>query len=183
VVSRILSYGVSIALDVVWVAPLAFVASGVVIAHSIQRGADQDSIVDRLAAVWLVAALAAVALLTLQPRSGGFAPPRPSNFNPLRRPDIRDAVANVALFLPVGFFAAVRWRSKPRPVAWATGFALLISAGIELTQRVLPIDRAASIHDVLFNTIGGFFGAVGAMVVIELARRSGLYAFGDRVEV
>jgi hypothetical protein len=51
VVSRILSYGVSIALDVVWVAPLAFVASGVVIAHSIQRGADQDSIVDRLVAV------------------------------------------------------------------------------------------------------------------------------------
>ena len=182
-VSRILSYGLSIALDVAWVAPLAFVASGAVIAHSIHRGADRGSIINRLVAVWLVAALAAAALLTLQPRSGGFAPPRPSSFNPLRRPDIRDAVSNVALFLAVGFFAAVRWRSKPRPVAWATAFALLISAGIELTQRVLPIDRAASIHDVLFNTIGGFLGAIGAMVVIELVCRSGLYAFGDRVEV
>ena len=147
------------------------------------NGTDPDSIVDRLVAVLLVAALVAVALLTLRPRVGGFAPPRSSISYPFRRVDMRDAVSNVALFLAVGFFAAVRWRSKPRPVAWATAFAFLISAGIELTQRVLPIDRAASIHDVLFNTIGGFFGAVGAMVVIELARRSGLYVFGDRVEV
>ena len=81
------------------------------------NGTDPDSIVDRLVAVLLVAALVAVALLTLRPRVGGFAPPRSSISYPFRRVDMRDAVSNVALFLAVGFFAAVRRRSKPRPVA------------------------------------------------------------------
>ena len=180
--SRILSYGVSIVLDVVWVVPVAVAASGAVIAISRRQDADRESIVDRLVTVWLVAALAAVALLTLLPRAGGSAPPRPSHFNPFRLVDTRDAVSNVALFLAVGFFGGLRWRSQPRPVVWVAVFSFCISAGIELVQWVVPIDRAASSHDVLFNTVGGLLGAVVAMIVVGLARRFGWHVLGQPVD-
>ena len=181
-VSRALAYFVSVALSVVWVAPVALAASGAVIAVSRRHGTDHSVIVDRLVTVWLVAALVAVALLTLQPRGGGFAPPRDSVLNPLRRPSRQDAFWNVAMFIPVGFFAALRWRSKARPVVWVTGFSFLASATIELIQRVAPIHRAASVHDVLFNTIGGFVGAVIALVVVALVRRSGSRLFSEPID-
>ena len=181
-VSRALAYFVSVALGVVWIAPVALAASGAVVAVSHRRGSDRAVIVDRLALVWLAAALVAVALLTLQPRGGGFAPPRDSILNPLRRPNKQDAFWNVAMFVPVGFFAALRWRSSARPVAWVTGFSFLVSAMIELIQRVAPIYRAASVHDVLFNTVGGFVGAVLALIVIDVVRRSGLRTLGDPVD-
>lgn len=156
----------------VWIAAFALVASGLVIGFSRQRGADRDSIVDRLVTVWLMAALAGVAILTLQPGPDGFDAARPailSPFSPLNR---RDALANLVLYLPVGFLAVFRWRSKSRPIVWATGFAFSVSLAVELAQWVLPIDRAGTTHDVLFNTAGGFIGAVAGAVVVRLARKS-----------
>jgi glycopeptide antibiotics resistance protein len=154
------------------IAAIALVASGVVIAVSRQRGADRDFIVDRLVMVWLMAALAAVAILTLQPGPGGFDAARPAKLSPFSPLNRRDALANLLLYLPVGFFAVSLWRSKSRPVVWATGFALSVSLTIEFAQWVLPIDRASTTHDVLFNTAGGFIGAVAGAVVARLARKS-----------
>jgi hypothetical protein len=163
----------SIRLSVIWIAAIALVTSGAVIAISRQHGADRGSTVDRLVMVWLIAALAAVAILTLQPRLGGFRAARPSQFNPISRVDVQDALPNLVLFLPVGFFAALRWCSKARPIAWVAGLAFSLSLSIELAQWVLPINRAASIHDVLFNTVGGVIGAMAGILVARLARESG----------
>jgi hypothetical protein len=156
----------------IWIAAIALVASGFVIGFSRGRWADRDSIVDRLVTVWLMAALAGVAILTLQPGPGGFDAARPAILSPFSRLDVPDALANLVLYLPVGVFAVFRWRSESRPVMWATGFALSVSLAVELAQRVLPIDRAATTDDVLFNTVGGFIGAVAGAVVARLARKS-----------
>jgi VanZ family protein len=163
----------SIFLSVLWVAAIGLVASGIVIAVSRQRGADRRSIVDRLVMVWCIAALAVVAILTLQPRASGFDAAGPSQFNPLSRIDVQDAVPNVVLYLPVGFFVALLWRSKSRPVVWVTAFAFSVSFTVELAQWALPINRASSIHDVLFNTIGGFIGALAGTFVARKVREFG----------
>lgn len=161
------------ALIVMSIATIALVASGAVIAISYRQGADQDSVLDRLVTVWFLAALAAVAMLTLQPGGGGFRPALPSKFNPISRIDVRDALPNVMLYLPIGLIAAFRWRFKPRPIARATGLALSVSLTVELAQLVLPISRAAAIHDVLFNTVGGFVGAVVGTLIVRLTRKAG----------
>ena len=38
-------------------------------------------------------------------------------------------------------------------------------ARVELTQGIVPIDRAATTHDVMFNVLGGFVGAVAGAFV------------------
>jgi glycopeptide antibiotics resistance protein len=86
------------------------------------------------------------------------------------------------LFLPVGFFAALWWRSTSRPVVWAAGLAFTVSFAIEITQLVLPINRAASIHDVMFNTLGGLVGAMVGMLVVRMVRRSQLSADASSLE-
>ena len=49
---------------------------------------------------------------------------------------------------------------------------------IEMAQWVLPINRAASIHDVLFNTLGGLAGGMAAILVLQVVERSGRSAEG-----
>lgn len=168
--SRSLHFG-SILLGVAFVVVLAAVASGAVLASSRKSGADRDSIVGRLERIWLVASLAVVVGLTLQPGPGGFGSPLPSILNPLSRVAWGDALANTILYLPVGFFAAAVRRSKPQPVVRATGLAFSVSLVVELAQFVLPISRSAQFHDVAFNTLGGFIGAVAGSLVVQVARR------------
>ena len=163
----------SLVMTVIWIAPVALAAGVVVVAFSLRRGADRRVIVERLALVGLLAALGAVAALTLQPLAGGgFDAPRAPTFNPLSRIGRKDALDNVLLFLPVGFFAAMWWRLKPRPVMWATGLAFTVSFVVETIQLMLPINRAASIHDIMFNTFGGLAGGLAAMLVVRLVERS-----------
>jgi len=64
-----------------------------------------------------------------------------------------DAVANLILFLPVGFL--YRLITKRRG-AWLLGAAL--SAGIEFTQLFIPA-RTTSLADLLNNTLGAALGA------------------------
>lgn len=163
----------SLVMTVIWIVPVALVAGVVVVAASRRRGADWSAVAQRLILVGLVASLAAAALLTLQPLGGGFDAPRSSSFNPLAPIRRKDALDNVLLFLPIGFFAALWWRSKPRPVGWAAGLAFSASFVIEMGQLVLPINRAASIHDVLFNTLGGLAGGMVAILVLQVVERSG----------
>jgi VanZ family protein len=157
-------------LSLVWIVAVALVATGAVLALGRRKGADERAVVGRVQAIWLSAALAAVAALTLQPGPGGFDAPLPSILNPISPLRVPDAVANVVLYLPVGFFAASVWRSKPHPMVWATGLAFALSLLIEFAQLVVPISRSAESHDVVFNTIGGLIGALAACWAL---RRSG----------
>lgn len=164
-----LRFGTAV-LSLIWIPAVTFVASGAVIGLSRRGGADRNATTRRLVMVWLIAAIAAAAILTLRPGPHAFDGARPSILNPISRLNVRDAAENVMLYLPVGLFAAVLWRSKSRPVVWATGLALSLSLGIELAQRLLPIDRAATTHDVIFNTLGGLIGAVAGTLTVRLAR-------------
>lgn len=173
----------SLVMTVIWIVPVAFAAGAVVVAISRRREEDRGVIVDRLVIVGLLAALSAVAVLTLQPLGGsGFDAPRAAILSPTSRIGRRDALDNLVLFLPVGFFAALWWRSTSRPVVWAAGLAFTVSFAIEITQMVLPINRAASIHDVMFNTLGGLVGAMVGMLVVRMVRRSRLSADASSLE-
>ena len=174
----------SLLLAVIWIVPVAVAAGAVVVVISRHRDADRGVIIDRLLMVGLMAALSAVAVLTLQPLSGsGFDAPRTPMLNPLSRIGRKDALDNLLLFLPVGFFAALWWRSRPRPVVWAAGLAFTASFTIEMTQMVLPINRAASIHDVMFNTLGGLLGGLVAIFVVRLVQKSGRSADTSTLEL
>ena len=162
----------SILESVLVVVTVAVVASVVTVAVSRRRGTTGRSIVDRLLVVWLVAALGVVAVLTLQPGPHGFDGALPQQLNPLYRVSLSGARSNTLLYVPVGFVAALVLRSKTRPVVWATGLAFSVSLGVEVAQLVLPISRAAEVHDIVFNTFGGFVGALGATFLIRLAEKS-----------
>lgn len=153
-----------------WISAFALIATGVVIWVSVRHGSDHRATVDRILTVWLVAALVVVAYLTLQPGPNGLVGARPSIFNPMSRLDREDAIANVLLYIPVGLFAALLWRSKTWIVVRATGFVFAVSFTIEFAQRALPLDRAATTHDVVFNTLGGLAGAVVGALVARAAR-------------
>lgn len=78
-------------------------------------------------------------------------------------------VANVAMFVPLGFLVAL---ALPRKVLWL--FILLIpafSGAIELLQASFLAERFASVLDVIANTIGGYGGAVAAVVLRAAVRR------------
>lgn len=156
----------------VWIFAITVAVSTVVAAVSFRRGAQRGAIVQRILTVWFVASLVGVALLTLQPGPSGFDDPLPSIFNPISPVSTGDAIANTMLYVPVGLFAALLWRTKPRVVAFATGLAFAVSLTIELAQRVFPIERAATAHDVIFNTLGGFIGAVVGSLLVDAIRRN-----------
>lgn len=78
-------------------------------------------------------------------------------------------VANVAMFVPLGFLVAL---ALPRRGLWL--FMLLIpafSGTIELLQASFLAERFASVLDVLANTIGGYGGAIVAVVLRAAVRR------------
>ncbi|MGX5714873.1 VanZ family protein [Arthrobacter sp. MAHUQ-56] len=69
-----------------------------------------------------------------------------------------EAGANVALFMPVGFVAALAFPNKRW---WQIGaFGLLVSGCIELGQLLFLHDRFASPSDIVTNTSGAVIGAV-----------------------
>jgi hypothetical protein len=74
--------------------------------------------------------------------------------------------ANVALFVPIGFFTTALLRR-----AWL-GFVLglVISVGAELVQVLLP-SRTASLRDVFANALGACIGAAVAAVVLRARAR------------
>ena len=72
-----------------------------------------------------------------------------------------DAIANIILFLPFGFFTMQRILQRaPRPMRLILIFAAgaTFSFGIECAQSWLP-DRTVSIYDLALNTAGALFGA------------------------
>jgi glycopeptide antibiotics resistance protein len=74
--------------------------------------------------------------------------------------------ANVALFVPFGILVTVALRR-----AWVgVGLAVLLSAGAELGQLLLP-GRTASPRDVLANVLGATIGALCVVVIRASNRR------------
>ena len=69
-----------------------------------------------------------------------------------------EASANVALFMPIGFVAALAFPSKRW---WQIGaFGLLVSGCIELGQLLFLHDRFASPSDIVTNTSGAVIGGL-----------------------
>jgi glycopeptide antibiotics resistance protein len=75
---------------------------------------------------------------------------------------ISDALANVVLFIPIGFlFQLARRRSGWPSLLQALGFGVLVSAAVEACQLFLP-GRVSSLIDVGTNGLGAVLGAAAA---------------------
>lgn len=86
-----------------------------------------------------------------------------------------EAAANVVIFLPVGFVAALGFPSKRW---WQIGaFGLLVSGSIELGQLLFLHDRFASPSDIMTNTTGA---VIGALLATLATKKGGPLPFGSR---
>ena len=70
-----------------------------------------------------------------------------------------DVLANIALFVPLGFLYSVARRDANVPPRRILLVALAASAAIESVQ-LFEVTRFASLSDVLANGAGAYFGAV-----------------------
>ncbi len=120
----------------------------------------------RLASAFLGYLVGVVVLVTLVPFdfSGGI------RHGMLLGGSLADAVANVAMFLPLGFlFRLTRETGQDRwglrPLLWG----LVFSALIEGTQLFLP-SRFSSPLDVITNGLGAWFGAIAHDVIVRRIR-------------
>ena len=70
---------------------------------------------------------------------------------------IAQALANIALFVPLGLVVPARW---PPLDAWARvlGASAAFSASIEVVQFAVGSGHTSSTDDVLWNTLGGLLG-------------------------
>lgn len=98
--------------------------------------------------------LALIALLTLSPFRFGAG----CDWQLTLWGDHEDAFANIALFLPVGYFLRLAWPQCRRGILAAALFGLLFSSAIEGTQLFLP-ERLTALLDIVGNTIGCVMGA------------------------
>jgi hypothetical protein len=74
---------------------------------------------------------------------------------------------NLALFVPVGFFALLAIRA----VAPTIALAVLLPLATELIQCLVPaVGRLCDTSDVEMNALGGLAGAVAASLLLRLAR-------------
>ncbi|TDT85953.1 VanZ like protein [Arthrobacter sp. AG258] len=82
--------------------------------------------------------------------------------------DFVERSANVGLFLPVGFVAALAFPNKKW---WQIGaFGMLVSGCIELGQLLFLHSRFASPSDVMTNTSGAVIGALVALLAMQKGR-------------
>jgi len=72
-----------------------------------------------------------------------------------------DTALNIALFVPIGLFATLLWKTPFR----VTGVAALISAAIEITQPLLG-SGANDLADITTNTLGALLGAGFATTIL-----------------
>lgn len=81
-----------------------------------------------------------------------------------RRDSFGEMTANILLYVPFGFFAAMTIRAARSRLLLAVLLGLGLSTAIELTQ-FYDVDRITSLADVCLNTFGTLLGAVAAIVV------------------
>jgi VanZ family protein len=80
-----------------------------------------------------------------------------------------DLVANILLYLPLGFFGVQALRA-PRRLLAVTLFGLLLCIGIELMQ-FYDESRVTNMSDVYLNTLGTWLGGLAGMAVGDARRR------------
>ena len=114
-------------------------------------------------------ALAGVLGLTLLPAGSSGPSVRTLHLDPIEGAWGWDSIAwnpvidNVALFVPLAALAvAVWWRRSPLAV-WLG--CVVLSAGIETAQFLLPIGRVANAADLLANATGAVIGVAIAVAV------------------
>ncbi|WP_223946728.1 VanZ family protein [Arthrobacter sp. NtRootA1] len=80
-----------------------------------------------------------------------------------------ESSANVAMFIPLGIFAAMAFPTR----AWwvLTGLGILVSTCMELGQLLFITARFSSVVDVVMNTLGTVIG-VAAMQLLARRRRT-----------
>lgn len=83
--------------------------------------------------------------------------------------DLIEFLANVVMFVPLGFFAALTWRGAHRWLVVA--LCLVLSGGVELTQTLALPGRFGSWSDVVANTLGGTIGLLIAEYVRRILKR------------
>ena len=116
----------------------------------------------------LIAAVAIIVVLTLNPNDQGSQPRRLQlvPFEDLRSAlagheslqlAVIETVGNVALFIPLG--VALRWRFPRLGMTEAAGIAFGTSVVIEALQAVIPGSRWSDTTDVITNTAGALLGA------------------------
>lgn len=79
----------------------------------------------------------------------------------------RPVYDNVALFVPVGAFAAAVLRRRSIGVVWLACVAL--SVGVEAYQYLVPTGRVANTADVLANATGAL---IGVLLAVALGARA-----------
>ena len=87
--------------------------------------------------------------------------------------DAVEGLANVAMFIPLGFFLALFF---PRRLFLVSALLCVLgSVGIELFQQFFLPGRVADIRDVIHNSTGGLIGATVAVLgrLLFVPRRSG----------
>lgn len=84
--------------------------------------------------------------------------------------DTVDAIRNLLLFAGFGAIWEVTTRLRLRTALWrSTFYGFLLSATVETLQLFSPV-RFASILDIITNTSGAFFGALGVAVLVASVR-------------
>ena len=79
-----------------------------------------------------------------------------------------EPLANLVLFLPVGFTISILVKSNKKIVSsiiFATVYSFILSAVVEFLQVFQP-DRTSSLTDVLMNTLGGCLGSLLFFMII-----------------
>jgi VanZ family protein len=126
------------------------------------------------AKIWLVTVLVAAAILYGSFYPFAFRVPSP-DIGPVatflasigERPGRGDALANILLYMPFGFFLLLGFRRDiPRNYGWvlATAAGALLSLCIELTQYY-DAGRITSFSDFCTNAVGTLLGALAAKAV------------------
>ncbi|WP_224165152.1 VanZ family protein [Arthrobacter sp. StoSoilA2] len=74
-----------------------------------------------------------------------------------------ESSANVAMFIPLGFFAAMAFPTR----GWwvITGLGILVSTCMELGQLLFITARFSSVVDVVMNTLGTVIGIAVARLI------------------
>ena len=132
--------------------------------HSGKRTALYTLLAVYLAGVYTVAGLPSVIYLRFEPNFN-FIPFAGMSDSP------SDAILNVALFVPLGFFLAVLWKPFRN---WKK--ALLFGFCTSLASEVLQMFtfRATDVNDLITNTLGAVLGWLLAHFAVKLCPRLNL---------
>jgi VanZ family protein len=87
---------------------------------------------------------------------------------------LRDALVNVAFYLPVGacgYLTMRKWRGRFVSFTFAVAAGVLLSLGIEVVQSAYLPTRLASFYDIGTNSLGSFLGAAIAAIYSRVQRK------------